>query len=257
MPSRKRAKGKARKAKARESNCNLILHNESVCRHGCEVISKDDICYKFVEQFEVEMKTAIDVSLKGANSLSFSDETIKRLKASKEYNMIWDNNSEETQQKLQSLFINLGTNLLLRDVTLEANAVVGYEAIQLGMASIVAMAIVSSQHDYDVLKALFDLKSRLVLRDLNDGLSYDIIKFFHKRSPCKCLKKIYIQDRVKTRRAVCHHCKVERERSQLYLCSGCLYFSFCSKDCQAADWRDHQRRCDTLRGRRPLLSSYS
>jgi len=55
MPSRKRAKGKARKAKARESNCNLILHNESVCRHGCEVISKDDICYKFVEQLEVEM----------------------------------------------------------------------------------------------------------------------------------------------------------------------------------------------------------
>ena len=58
MPSRKRAKGKARKAKARESSCSLILHDDSVCRHGCDIISKDDICYKFVEQFEGSLRLA-------------------------------------------------------------------------------------------------------------------------------------------------------------------------------------------------------
>ena len=138
MPSRKRAKGKARKAKARASNCNLILHNDNVCRHGCEIISKDDICYKFVEQLEVEMKTSMDLS-EGSNSLSFTTDILKRLKASKEYN---NDNSEETQHKLQ-LFINLGTNLLLRDEKdrsiLLANAVVGFEAIaqmNFGMAGI-------------------------------------------------------------------------------------------------------------------------
>ena len=56
MPSRKKAKGKARKAKAKE--CNLLLHDDSVCRHGCESISKEDLCYKFVKQFEVELNKA-------------------------------------------------------------------------------------------------------------------------------------------------------------------------------------------------------
>jgi len=92
MPSRKRAKGKARKAKSRESNCNLVLHKD-VCRHGCGIISKVDICYKFVEQFEVEMNAVIELSIdtEGSNSLSFSNQTIKRLKAIKEvqYDLGW------------------------------------------------------------------------------------------------------------------------------------------------------------------------
>ena len=261
MPSRKRAKGKARKAKARESNCNLILHNDNVCRHGCDIISKDDICYKFVEQLEMEMKTLMDLS-EGSNSLSFTTDILKRLKASKEYDMIWNDNSEETQQKLQSLFINLGTNLLLRDEKdrsiVLANAVVGFEAIaqmNFGMAAAVAMVVVSCHHRYDVTKALTVLKSRTALRDLNDGLQYDIIKFFHKRTSCRCLEKLYLEERAKSRQAACWHCKVRKERSQLYLCSACSYFHYCSKHCQAADWPDnHQRKCKMLSSHR-LLST--
>jgi len=61
MPSKKRAKAKARrKAKAQASN--LILHNDLSCRHGCDIISKDDICYKFVELFEVELAAVYDDS---------------------------------------------------------------------------------------------------------------------------------------------------------------------------------------------------
>ena len=114
MPSRKRAKGKARKAKAREGNCNLVLHNDSVCRHGCEVISKDDICYKLVEQLEVEMNEVID-SMSGELQLfDFYNATNKRMRANKKYDIIWNDDSDETRLKLQSLLVNLGTNLLLR-----------------------------------------------------------------------------------------------------------------------------------------------
>lgn len=85
MPSRKRAKGKARKAKARASNCNLILHNDNVCRHGCEVISKDDICYKFVEQFEVEMNVVYRASRRTVNEIY--TESFKRLQEVQEFTL--------------------------------------------------------------------------------------------------------------------------------------------------------------------------
>ena len=257
MPSRKRAKGKARKAKARESNCNLILHNDNVCRHGCEVISKDDVCYRFVEQFEAEMKTSIDLS-EGSNSLSFTTDTLKRLKASKEYETIWNNNSEETQKKLRSLFIHLGINILLREDKHRLSneqVIAGFQEIRLGMASTVAMAVVSCQHDYDVLKALsVPDNGRTVLRDLNDGLPYDIIRFFNKRTSCRCLEKLYLEERAKPRIHACWNCKVKKERSQLYLCSACRYYHYCSKDCQAANWHDHQRKCSILSSHR-LLST--
>ena len=115
--------------------------------------------------------------------------------------------------------------------------------------SIVAMVVVSCHDDYDVKQALTVLKSRIALRDLNDGLHYDIIKFFHKRSTCQCLEKLYLQERAKSRRALCNYCKVRKERSQLYLCSACLYFYYCSEECQAAAWPDHQEKCNALRGR--------
>ena len=228
MPSRKRAKGKARKAKARESNCNLILHNDSVCRHGCEVISKDDICYKFVEQLEVEM-TAVYNSKGDFCVCKIIDETIKRMKARKEYRMIWDDNSKENQQKLQSLFINLGTNLLLRDSSQVANVAAAFH--------------ITSSHDFDYWDAMDSSRHRVSLRNMENGLVYDSAKFFHKRIPCHCLKKMYVQERSKPKLVVCSSCRSEKERRQLYLCSGCLYHRYCNVECQTAAWSKHKLHC--------------
>ena len=92
MPSsRKKAKGKARKAsKSNSNNCNLILHYESVCRHGCDIISKDDICFKFIERFEVELRVVYD-SIKDKDDFTFVDclrKVTERLKASAKYSLI-------------------------------------------------------------------------------------------------------------------------------------------------------------------------
>ena len=91
MPSRKKAKGKARKAsKTNSNNCNLILHYESVCRHGCDIISKDDICFKFIQNFEVELRVVYD-SIKDKDDFTFLDchrKVTERLKASAKYSLI-------------------------------------------------------------------------------------------------------------------------------------------------------------------------
>ena len=232
MPSRKRAKGKARKAKARESNCNLILHNESVCRHGCEVISKDDVCYKFVEQLEVEMNAAYDAQGSSYLNYMFFSDTVERMKAVKEYRMIWDSD-DETQQKLQSLFTNLCTNLLLRDD----------EQRSIKLARAATVFCIASSHDFNYWKAMDLSRDRVTLRNIEDDLVYDSAKFFHRRIPCKCLKKIYLRERTAPRMSVCSFCDSSKERSQLYLCSSCLYNHYCGVECQASHWSEHKPAC--------------
>jgi len=243
MPSRKRAKGKARKAKARESNCNLILHNDSLCRHGCEVITKDDACYKFVEQFEVELNAVYDSLGPGPDNLflnSLLGDTIERMKVSKnkEYEMIWDSN-EDTRQKLQSLFINLGVNILLRPSTLTVTA----RRMQLSTLS--AMAVVSCHYDMNLSKAISN--DTRALRDLY-ALPYDTLKFFHKKISCQCLKKLYLNERAKPRHATCVYCVTMKERSQLFLCSGCFYSYYCGVECQTKHWSFHKSFCNNCSG---------
>ena len=231
MPSRKRAKGKARKAKARESNCNLSLHKDSVCRHGCDIISKDDVCYKFVKQVEVEMNAVYDwLQLDKFFLNMYFNETVRQMKESKEYSMIWESDDEETQQKLQSLFINLGTNLLLRNRVRSSQ-----------MANVVIAFALTSSYNFDYWDAL--KSSQRIIRNAEDGLVRDSAKFFNKRTPCQCLKKMYLRERSATRLSACSFCSSSKDRRQMYLCAGCLYHHYCNVECQAGHWSDHKSFC--------------
>ena len=199
MPSRKRAKGKARKAKARESNCNLILHNDSICRHGCEVISKEDACYKFVEQFEAELTAVFDNSTTPKRLLRCFEKTIGRLKASDNFSIVCGN--EQNHVKLQSLFINLGTNLALKaysEVLLEnrmTNSKLQKEKIRrsstIRLASLVVLAAISCPYGMDEKKAVLSSKGLDIPCLFEVGLPFITYKFFHERTPCQCVKKTY------------------------------------------------------------------
>lgn len=223
MPSsRKKAKGKARKSKAKEGN--LILHDDNVCRHGCEIVSKDDLRYKLVKQFEVELNAIYHSSNKSDPTREYlvgtCAEIIKRLESDEEFNVIYDN---EFQKELPRLFVCLGTNILLHH---SANINIGRQ-----MAAVVAIAAVLALHDFDSNNVMASRKDRSLLRDLEDGLEYDVVRFFAKRTSCQCLKKMY--SKVKSRpTAVCEICNVEKDRKLVYLCGGCRYLSYCSTICQ-------------------------
>lgn len=157
MPSRKKAKGKARKAsKANANNCNLILHNDSVCRHGCDIVSKDDICFKFIEQFEAEMNTAYDF-VKDDEDFTYADclkKVNNKLKATNEFGAIWGDKTN--QEKLLPMFVNLGTNLLLKY----------RQRSTVDKAVVVAVADLYCQQDFDAIAAFETQASRNILRDL-------------------------------------------------------------------------------------------
>ena len=234
MPSRKKAKGKARKARANASN--LILHNDNVCRHGCEPISKEDSCYQLVKQFEVELNAIYRSSNRIFQFGDLYNDTIERLDT--QFNRLNEDISSEncvidTKKRLLHLFVCLGTNLLLKGDHHSTN-----------MASVVAIGALMSQHRFN-RKLAFETKARrLRMRDLEDGVIYDAVKLFYKKSPCQCLKKMYYRLKPLSRTAICYNCSVEKDRKfLLYLCNGCHYRMYCCIHCQAADWPDHKEWC--------------
>lgn len=230
MPSRKRAKGKARKLNA--GNGILILHDKSRCSHGCgQAISKDDICYKFIERFEVEMNAMYEAPANDRMGLlDCYRDIMSRLLVFDEFNMIRDN-SETYQRKLLPLFICLGTNILLRTDN-------HYRSGQL--ATIVAAAALFSVHRFDLREVMRSYKSRLLMRDLQDGNHFDAIKFFNRRTPCQCINNLYLKEKSKQRIGKCQSCQVEKERKYLFICSGCMYHHYCGVQCQSNNWLNHK-----------------
>ena len=151
---------------------------------------------------------------------------IERLRADDQFSAVWD---DESIQK--RLFPSLGTNLQLKD---------GYQPNI--RACVVAIAAVCSQYNFDVDEARKPRKSRALLHDLGDGLEYDSVRFYARRTSCQCLKKMY--SRVKwCPTQVCETCDVEKDRKLLYLCASCRCLTYCSVECQRIDYPNHKEFC--------------
>ena len=75
------------------------------------------------------------------------------------------------------------------------------------------------------------------------GNRRDAVKFVSKRLPCTCLKELHSAARKKLNKVgPCTNvnCNEQFPRSQLYVCTGCMYATYCSRKCQRADWSRHK-----------------
>ena len=228
MPSRKRAKGKARKA-AKAKDCdggnelsllvgNLSLNSKSKCNHGrsCEITS-DHICNHFVHQFNIAVKEVCELVFSQSNRKGIRGpfriytNAIDRV----------DNDllkeicgNDDNVQILQSLLLSLGTNLLLSDHECSSH-----------LATIMAIAVLFVQHKFDVEEVLSSDASAQALRDLNDGgLEVDTTRLLSKRIPCDCLKEKYAQAKADTKVGMCGYCREFKDRKELLLCGVRLFY---------------------------------
>ena len=162
-------------------------------------------------------------------------------------------NDREKQKMLYKFFVSLGTLLLLKIRSEHDHSYPGLEDHNpdhdlTGFPSnVVAIAAVFSKHNFEWDEVLADPKDRILFRDLNQGcFGYETIKFFHKRSSCKCLNEQYTRAKTSPKLMVCNYCKKKKDRRQLFMCGRCKYTHYCSVECQAADYADHKTLCGML-----------
>jgi len=241
--SRKRNKGKDRKAKqqakkeeiekARIRNVWLswtrLKWTVNDCDHGCTVdVSESHLVSKFMDLLFTNVSDDMSV-------YDIMHSTLQK------YPEVWNNDIH--RQIVTKIMVRIGTNILLSQGRCD-----------IGNALCVAQSIVALEHyeqHYDCSAINFVINKRVVSskwRDLsssNTSEMRDVLKFYRKRTTCKCLKKMHLEARKSTlKMGMCYGCLKEYERPSLLICSRCMIYQYCSRGCQVAHWPVHERDCD-------------
>ena len=260
MTSRKRNKGKDRKAKKAaleaekvDSVKELVRHQWhawarglddsgrviSPCSHGGALIIPDDknhpVC-SFVDTFFLNtavhnMHTLHNMydTFHKRNILQSLVDTFQR------HAEVWKN--ESYRKMAIQILVHCGTTSLHCKDT--------------GMPQEVTRAIVILEN-YDgvggIDSVLYNPIASKKLRDIHlagSSMKRDMLKFYRKRITCSCLKGMHLEAR-KTlpKLGACYLCDEEKERSLLMVCGRCKIAQYCSRECQIAAWPMHKSSCD-------------
>ena len=87
--------------------------------------------------------------------------------------------------------------------------------------------------------------------ELSDADEHTLVQFFRKQIPCSCLDEKYKEVKSIPKMGICFNdeCPLSGNmavRSKMFRCTGCLighYVSYCSRECQEADWPHHKEFC--------------
>ena len=244
--SRKKSKGKDRKAKKEQAvrdkwlgwaiGENKATGKSIECNHGCGLIPND--LDHPVASFLNHFITYWDVHNEGNRT------TIEMMQATfKRHQQVWTD--ESYKQTAVDILTTMGTNILLMEMSNERSGI-------MWAISIAKTIVLLDHHDstvsFDV--AIRNRRIRTRLRDLGSRTSSsrrDTLKFFSKRIPCSCLKKMHRKIR-KTQPKIgsCWGCGREFERVSLSVCSRCTISQYCSRKCQVSDWPQHKFECNYM-----------
>lgn len=82
-----------------------------------------------------------------------------------------------------------------------------------------------------------------IARDLSTGGSRGITRFFSNKVPCDCLKARCSQLKKNPKIGVCLYCWARKELKEIMLCTGCRVVQYCSRECQVNHWPTHKAHC--------------
>ena len=246
MPSRKRNKGKERKAKKQAEQAEVTraqvrlrwrrwargevenINGVAIqCNHGCHTIRNDPAGHPALDLLDVFfMNWAANIGV-----LDNLKDTLQKQPQA------WDNHNY--REMVTKTLIRIGTNMLL---TTNELSWPGSLAI--------AIAVLEDYEEVgDIDSAIYSRRSAKKLRNLQywniSSMKRDLLKFYRKRMSCSCLKAMHLEAR-KTlpQLGACCHCEVVTDRALLMVCSRCRCHHYCSRECQVAAWDEHKPDCD-------------
>ena len=262
MPSRKKAKGKARKAakeaKAKEGESRALVavaanqrQEESVeaqmqqleinatskCLHGSRPFSGDmHICLEFINVFtEVYVESNTD-GLSESFNLAFDGTEEK-------YADVYDYMLET----VISMILFIGTQYILDGKNDVARL---YASFASYFNEIVAVS-------YHETKAV---PSWTKIGELSGGDDHTLISYYRKHIPCSCLDEKYKEVKSIKKMGRCYNsnCNLPGgrvEKGKMLSCNRCRHTNYCSVECQKADWKRHKENCDNIAEKKDAFKS--
>ena len=267
MVSRKKAAGKARKAKKaakaeakeeRNNNPTAEKEKESLwrvsesnnpttfmrglnqlkCKHGVEPpLLSTDICLRFAFAFGESFDVHCDIDATDGGERLLSRCLIEAQKDTvDEFAEVWNDSAK--MQIAMSFFLCDGTEGVLEGDYNHARV----------CATIVRFF---EQYNALVLKQTQALVNWPKIRETRNADLHTLVKFFRHRIPCSCLDEKYDEVKSITKVGNCYnlHCRIPGrsvERSKTMCCSRCRNATYCSRDCQEANWSRHKADCDNF-----------
>ena len=247
MPSRKRSKGQARKAKSKKEDVSVIKlrpmmrgpMDKLVCNHGIIVTNEGlpdepSIVTEFMGEFFQLYKTCrgseTKVRIVGIAKRALKDAYDRFPEAV---------NNQKYLDFVKRNFISTGTQFILHDD-------IHISRLAIGIAAAL-MYIDSYSPSSPVLPGTIDkrdAKDYMRNLDIMNGCQRSLVKIFVKQIPCNCLDELYARVKsVLPKIGKCWGCNQTKERSELYICTGCERVMYCSKKCQLEHVPKHKQAC--------------
>jgi len=237
MPSksRKKIKGQARKAKARaeeaaaanpeQRSIYFTAPKQSICNHGQGKQRPPDVVIEFtnmfVQSFSISLQcTHKDIVLLVVDALSTTYNNFPEALNNKSY-----------RQFVKKNIICNGANYLLGER--------GFDIQRMSVACAATLMLIDSFDPSSPVSAgTFDerdAKKFVTNGDVLNGCKRSLVKYFVNCTPCNCLDELYSKVRSTTpKMSKCVGCGQQKQRSSMFICTGCKRIQYCSKECQIA-----------------------
>jgi len=256
---RKRNQGKARKAaKAKAEDAEGLKKLQQlglshakmlqdgtvfICLHGAGPLCFEGICHEFVTAFREEFIYAANHigDILSNCLIAAEDATVD------EFAEVWKDLAK--MEIAISRFLSEGAQHILEG---EYNHAREKAVFARYLEQIIAIDLLKTQATLNWPK--INELSRFVLDPTIRGDVHTLVKFFRKRVPCSCLDKKYEEVKSITKMGMCYNpeCPIPCayvERSKTMYCSRCRSVTYCSRECQKANWKFHKLHCEKCAAR--------
>ena len=248
MPSRKKAKGKARKAakeakdesravaaagQRQEGSLEAQMQGLQInhityvdCKHGCPLLS-DSEAKIYVEFIETFMDTFISQNNVAEAFITAQEVTEER------YPSMYSSKLEA----VISMLLARGTQMIL-DGGVDNDTAGLYAMLAFFFEDFMAVEVRKTKAAPCPTKLL----------ELKNADDHTLVSFCRKRIPCDCLDEKYKKVKSVKKMGWCCNktCSLpgrKVERSKMLCCTQCGEANYCSVECQRAHWKDHKKNC--------------
>lgn len=147
-------------------------------------------------------------------------------------------NDDTKRELLQAYFLATGINLLMRQRKVPDGIL-----LQVIVMSVLTLENYNKAENRSFgnlcLTADFFMKYQHIVQ----GCHRSIVRFFSTRISCSCLDEKKAETKTLPKVGRCDHCHENKDRSTLMLCTGCKVQQYCAKECQRAAWPSHKDSC--------------